>query len=380
MLVKKAFKFRLYPNKEQTKLIEKTIGCCRFVANFVMAQQKKEESYWSITNELVQQGVLTENNYKSKFFNKFQSIKDIVLLKKHYPWLKEVDSIALQASVEDVADAYSTYYKKKKGKPKFKSKKNSVQSYTTKNNGGCIKLLDSHIQLPKLGKVRFAKSKDINGIIKRATIRKTPTGKYFVSVLAEVDIQPLPKTTTSVGIDVGLTKFATLSNGAVYENPKFFRSLEKKLANAQRILSRRKVGGANWNKQRIKLARIHEKIVNYRTDYLQKISTEIVKNHDLIGMEDLKVSNMLKNKDLSKGISEVSWYQFRTMIAYKCEWYGKQLVLVNPSHTSQKCHSCGHTEKLNRVSQAKFVCVACGHQDNADVNASKNIEALALAN
>lgn len=380
MFVKKAFKFRIYPNKEQTELIEKTFGCCRFVTNFMVAQQKKVDSYWSITNELVQQGVLVENNYKGSFFNKFQAIKDIVGLKKHYPWLKDVDSTALQASVEDVADAYSSYYKKKKGKPKFKSKKNPVQSYTTKSTNGSIKLFDKHIQLPKLGKVRFAKSKDIHGTIKRATIRKSPTGKYFVSVLAEVEVQDLPKTTTSVGIDVGLTHFATLSDQTVYENPKFFCSLEKKLARAQRILSRRKVDGANWNKQRIKVARIHEKIVNCRTDYLQKISTEIVKNHDLIGMEDLKVSNMLKNKDLSKGISEVSWYQFRAMIAYKCEWYGKQLALVTPSYTSQKCHSCGHTEKLNRVSQAKFVCVACGHQANADFNASKNIEALALAN
>lgn len=378
MIVKKAFKFRLYPNQKQIQLINKTIGCSRFVANFVMAQQKKEEDYWLVTNELVQQGFLTENNYKSTFFNKFQSIKDIVQLKKHYPWLKEVDAVALQASVEDVADSYSRYYKKQNKKPKFKSKKNPVQSYTTKSINGNIQIFDKHIQLPKLGKVRFAKSKEVNGSIKRATIRKTPTGKYFVSVLAEVEVQPLPTTNTSVGIDVGLTKFATLSNGVCYENPKFFRSLEKKLANAQRILSRRKIGSANWQKQRIQVARIHERIANCRTDYLQKLSTEIVKNHDIIGMEDLKVKNMQQNKQLAKGISEVSWAEFRTMIAYKCEWYGKKLVLVNPSHTSQKCHACGHIEKQNRVSQAQFVCVSCGHRDNADVNASKNIEALAL--
>lgn len=379
MLIKKAFKFRLYPNKDQSELINKTIGCSRFVANFAMAQQKKEEQYWTITNELVQQGFLSENNYKTKFFNKVQSVKDVAKLKKHYPWLKEVDSIALQSSVENVADAYSRYYKKQSDKPKFKSKKNPVQSYTTKCINGNIKILNRHIQLPKLGLIRFANSREVVGTIKRATISRASSGKYFVSLLVEMEVNQLPKANSTTGIDVGLAKFATLSNGIQYDNPKFFQSLEKKLAREQRILSRRTKGGSNWNKQRIKVARIHEKITNCRTDYLQKLSTEIVKNHDIIGMEDLKVKKMQQDKDLAKGISEVSWCQFRTMIGYKTEWYGKKLVLVNPSHTSQRCNHCGHTEKSNRVSQSKFVCKACGHIDNADVNAAKNIELLALA-
>ncbi len=378
-MVKKAYKFRLYPTKEQADLINKTIGCSRFVANFALAEQKKEEDIWATTNELVQQGFLPENNYKVKFFDKVQSIKDIAQLKKHYTWLKEVDSIALQASVENVADAYSRYYKKQNDKPKFKSKKNPVQSYTTKLVNGNIKIIDRYIQLPKLGMVRFANSQEVNGNIKRVTVRRNPSGKYFVSILAETKVTPFSKTGSSIGIDVGLAKFATLSNGVQYDNPKFFQKLEKKLANAQRILSRRKIGSSNWNKQRIKIARIHEKIVNSRTDYLQKISTDIVKNHDIIGMEDLKVSKMQQNKELAKGISEISWYQFRTMISYKCEWYGKKLVLVNPSHTSQRCNCCGHTEKSNRISQSKFVCKSCGHTENADINASKNILELALS-
>lgn len=379
MLIKKAFKFRLYPNKDQAVLIDKTIGCCRFVANFAIAQQKKEEQYWSVTEELVQQGFLAKNNYKTKFFNKVQSIKDIAQLKKNYAWLKEVDSIALQASVENVADAYSRYYKKQNDKPKFKSKKNPVQSYTTKSTNGNIKILNRHIQLPKLGLVRFANSREVRGVIKRATISKAPSGKYFISLLVETEVNQLPKTNSTTGIDVGLAKFATLSNGVQYDNPKFFQSLEKKLAKEQRILSRRKVGSSNWNKQRIKVARIHEKISNCRKDYLQKLSTEIVKNHDIIGMEDLKVKKMQQEKDLAKGISEASWYQFRTMIEYKAQWYGKKLVLVNPNYTSQRCNHCGHTEKSNRISQSKFVCRSCGHTDNADINAAKNIELLALA-
>ncbi|MFV0466707.1 MAG: RNA-guided endonuclease TnpB family protein [Lachnospiraceae bacterium] len=333
MLIKKAFKYRLYPNKEQMELINKTIGCCRFVANFAISEQKKEERYWDITNELVQQGFLAENNYKTKFFNKVQSVKDIVQLKKYYTWLKEVDSIALQASVENVADAYSRYYKKQSDKPKFKSKKNPIQSYTTKNINENIKIVDRYTQLPKLGLVRFANSRDILGTMKRATISRASSGKYFVSLLVETEVNKLPKTGSVVGVDVGLAKFATLSNGMQYNNPKFFQSLEKKLAKEQRILSRRIKGGSNWNKQRIKVARIHEKIANCRTDYLQKLSTEVVKNHDIIGMEDLKVKKMQQAKDLAKS---------------------------------------------NRVSQSKFVCKACGHTDNADSNASKNIELLAL--
>jgi putative transposase len=379
MLMKKAFKFRLYPNKQQAELINKTIGCSRFVANFVLANQKKEEDYWNITNQLVQQGFLIANNFKSKFFNKFDGVKVLPQLKRHYKWLKEVDAIALQSSIENVGEAYSRYYKKQSDKPTFKSKKNPVQSYTTKSINGNIKLLDKHLKLPKLGLVRFAKSKDVDGTIKRATIRRTPSGKYYISILAEVEVNDLPKTNSTVGIDVGLTKFATLSKGKPYDNPKFFRTLEKKLADAQRILSRRNLGSSNWNKQRIKVARIHERIVHCRTDYLQKISTEIIKNHDVIGMEDLKVSNMLKKKDMAKAISEVSWYQFRTMLEYKAKWYGKKLILVDPKYTSQRCNECGYVEKENRVSQSQFICKSCNHEDNADVNASKNIEELALA-
>ena len=378
MVIKKAYKFRLYPNKEQQDLINKTIGCCRFVANFSIAQQKREEDYWVITNELVQQGFLNRNNYKTKCFNKTQSIKDIVQLKKHYIWLKEVDSIALQAAVENIADAYSRYYKKQNGKPKFKSKKNPVQSYTTKSTNNNIKVVDRYIQIPKLGFVRFANSRDINGVIKRATIRRNPSGKYFISILAETEVNKFQETGSNIGIDVRLTKFATLSNGVQYDNPKFFRKLEKKLIKEQRILSRRKKGGCNWNKQRIKVARIHEKIANCRADYLHKLSTEIVKSHDIIGMEDLKVKNMQQNKELAKGISEVSWYQFRVMIEYKANWYEKKFVLINPKYTSQKCNKCGYIDKNNRISQSKFVCQSCGHTDNADVNAAKNIKELAL--
>ena len=188
---------------------------------------------------------------------------------------------------------------------------------------------------------------------------------------------------------MGLVNFAILSNGTIYSNPKFFRSLEEKLVKAQRILSRRQeraiqqkkplYEAKNYQKQRRKVARIHEKIVNARTDYLQKISTNIIKSQDVIGLEDLKVVNMVKNRHLSKAISESSWSQFRTMLEYKANWYGKQVIAVDPHCTSQRCNQCGHTAKENRLSQAEFKCISCGHTDHADLNASKNIRDVAIA-
>ena len=262
MQVNKAYKFRIYPNKEQKLLIAKTFGCSRFVFNHLLAK-------WNRAYQETGKGL----SYSA-------CSADLPLLKKEFLWLKEVDSIALQSSVRNLADSFDRFFRKQNKPPRFKSKQNKVQSYTTKQTNGNIAVVGKMIKLPKLGFIKFAKSRAIVGRILNATVRRNASGKYFVSILVETEVNTLPKTGMSVGIDVGLQNFAILSDGTVYRNLKFFRSLEKKLVKEQRILSRRKEQAIyqkkplheakNYQKQRVKVARIQEDITNKRNNYLHK--------------------------------------------------------------------------------------------------------------
>ncbi len=374
MIIHKAYKFRLYPNKEQAILINKTIGCSRFVYNHFLNQ-------WNETYKETGKGLS---------YGKCSAQLPFLKKQEETEWLKEVDSIALQSSLRNLSDSFDRFFKKQNKYPRFKSKKTPVQSYTTKATNGNIAVLGDRLKLPKLGMVRFAKSREVEGRILNATIRRNPTGKYFVSLLVETEMNTIQKTGSSVGIDVGLKDFAVLSDKTTYENPKFFRLLEKKLAKEQRKLSRRKEQALkdgrklseskNYQKQRIKVANIHETIKNKRTDYLHKISTEIVKNHDIIGIEDLLVKNMVLNRKLAKSISEVSWAEFRTMLEYKAKWYGKEIIAVARNFpSSQLCSGCGYQNKaVKSLAVRKWVCPECHSHHDRDINASINLKQEAL--
>ena len=376
MLRHKAYKYRIYPTKEQEVLILKTIGCSRFVFNHFLA--KWNDSY--------------ETTGKGLTYNKCSAELPKMKLAHETEWLKEVDSIALQSSLKNLSDSFSRFFKKQNQRPRFKSKSNPVQSYTTKNVNHSIELRDKVIKLPKLGLVKVKNSQNHHGRILNATIRRTVTGKYFVSLLVEKEILPLPKTGSSVGIDLGLTDLAILSTGEKVGNKQFLKNLSKKLAKEQKILSRRALlakksgkklsDSSNYQKQRLKVAKIHEKIANKRKDFLNKLSTDIIKNHDVICIEDLSSKNLLKNHRLAKAISDVSWSEFVRMLEYKADWYEKQVSKISRWYpSSQLCSDCGHASGKKPLHVREWICEQCGSCHDRDVNAAINIltEGLRLA-
>ena len=365
----KAYKFRIYPTEEQEIFFAKTFGCVRKVYNLMLNDRKK--AYEEFKNDP----------------SKKMTFPTPAKYKKEFPFLKEVDSLALANAQLHLDKAYKNFFRNKSvGFPRFKSKKNPVQSYTTNNQNGTVTLIDNKfIKVPKLKSlVRIKLHRQPKGMIKSATISRHSSGKYYISLLCKEEISELPKTNSAIGIDLGITDFAILSDGQKIDNHKFTSKMEKKLKREQRKLSRRALlakqkginlfEAKNYQKQKRKVARLHEKVMNQRTDFLNKLSTEIIKNHDIICIEDLNVKGMLRNHKLARSISDVSWSSFVAKLQYKADWYGREIIKVDtwfPS--SQICSECGHKDGKKSLDIREWTCPICHTHHDRDINASINI-------
>ena len=376
--IQKGIKVRLYPTEEQMVLIDKTIGCCRFVYNQTLADCK----------QLYEQ--------TQHFPSKNERITNLVPLKEENEFLKEVDSTALQQSVRDLNSSMDNFFKNRShfGFPKFKSKHDLKQSYRTPYNGGKADVLDNkHLKLPKLGKVR-TKRFDMPEIYKifNITVERTNTGKYYASICIETEVQLLPKTGKQVGFDLGLIDLLIGSDGTRYERPKISYAFKNKLANEQRKLSKMRTKlervnanldeCKNYQKQKHKVAKLHEHVANCAKDFNHKLSRKLVEEYDLIAMENLNVNGLIKNHSLAYSIADVRWSQLVNFIQYKCHWYEKKFVQVDRFYASSKiCSCCGtyHKDIVNSLSVREWICPDCGTHHDRDINAAKNILIQALS-
>ncbi len=349
----KAYKFRLYPNKEQQEYFAKTFGCVRFIYNRMLSDKI---NYYNETKQNL-------NNTPAQY-------------KKEFEWLKEVDSLALANAQMNLQNAYNNFFKRPDvGFPKFKSKRNNQYSYTTNNQGGNIYVSEKYIKLPKIGLVKVKKHREFEGLIKSVTISKVPSGKYYVSVLVEQEeIDKLPECSDMIGIDLGIKEFAITSDGEMIANPNFLRQSEDRLRKFQKDLSRTKKGSNNRNKARIKVAKQHEKIANQRKDFLNKLSKRLINENQVIALETLKIKNMMKNHNLAKAVADVSWAEFVRQLEYKANWHGREILRIDTWYpSSQICSICGHKDGKKELSIREWTCSECGTHHERDINAAINI-------
>ena len=355
----KGYKYRLYPNKEQEKYLQKCFGCVRFIYNRMLSD-------------------------KIDYYNKTRQRLDITpaQYKKEYPWLKEVDSLALANAQINLQKAYDNFFNSREtGFPKFKSKKDNYQSYTTNfvntSIGGniIVSFDDNKIKLPKLKWVKAKLHRRFDGKIKSVTISQVPSGKYYASVLVETKHIPMESTGNMIGIDLGIKDLLITSNGEKFNNPHIAKKYENKLAKEQRRLSRKQKGSKNYQKQRIKVAKTYEKMRNVRIDNLHKISHKLINENQVIISEDLAISNMVKNHNLAKAVLNCSWYELTQQLQYKSEWNNRQYIKIGryvPS--SQACNICGYTNKKTKnLAVREWTCPECGTVHDRDINAAINI-------
>lgn len=356
----KGYKYRIYPNKQQEEQIQKTFGCCRFVYNQTLAYRK-----WKYD-------ILKESMNKTSCNNYVNQV-----LKKEYEWLKEVDKFALTNSVYNMDNAYQKFFTEHTGFPKFKSKRNNCKSYTTNftNNNIEVSFEKNKIKLPKLKWVKAKVHREFRGQIKSATISQVPSGKCFISILVETVQIPMESTGCMVGIDLGIKDLLITSDGEKFDNIRTTKKYEDKLAKEQRKLAHKVKGGNNWNKQRVKVARLHEKIHNTRIDNLHKISHKLISENQVIVSENLSVSNMVKNHNLAKAILDCEWSELTRQISYKSDWNNRQYIKIGRfTKSSQPCNVCGYINiDTKDLSVREWTCPQCNTHHDRDINASINI-------
>lgn len=364
MLQHKAYKFRIYPNRKQIAQIEQTFGCCRFVYNRFL--------------DLQQQYYKTE--HKRYTYNAMSSMLTKIKKEVDTSFLKNADSTALQEALRNLDNAYINFFEKRAHFPKFKSKHQVKQSYRTRNQNDSVRIEDNKIILPKLGALRAKLHREVRGRILNATVSKSASGKYYVSLCCEENITPLWHIETVTGLDLGLHDFCVLDDGTKIPNPKNLRNTLQKLKRAQQSLCRKQKGSKNREKQRKKVALIYEKVVRQRDDFIQKLSSILVNENQVICIEDLNIKGMVRNHHLALSISDVAWGKFISCLEYKASWYGRDLIKVDHFYaSSQLCHCCGYQNpNVKDLKIREWDCPQCGMHNDRDVNAAKNILAEGL--
>lgn len=353
----KGVKLRAYPTKEQQNLINRTFGCSRLIYNKGLAM--RDAAYKA--------GEKIGYNQTSAMLTGLKKQED-------YAFLKEVDSIALQQSLRDLDRGFKNFFAKRAAHPQLKSKHDHHQTYRTMNQTNSIRISGRYIKLPKLGYVKIRQSMEI-GHINHATIERTASGKYFVVLNVDFEPEPRPNAGGQVGLDVGIKAFYSDSNGNTVSNPKYLEKSARKLVREQRKLSRKQKGSGNRNKQRIKVALVHEKITNQRNDFLQKQSTMLVRDNQTICIEDLRIKGMLRNHKLARALFSVSWASFFSMLEYKASWYGSEIIKVPTMYpSSQLCSCCGYQNPLvKNLAVRRWECPVCHAVHDRDINAGLNI-------